>query len=443
VAVSQIALPFVQWLATLSTSLDRRSAARLSKLWLGVVLARGRRTVTRWIRAAGLSEQFRCCYDTVAAAGKQADAIAARMANAAVKPLVAGEKRLLFALDDTPTPRYGPCVQGAGLHHNPAPGPAGGPFVYGHVWVVLALLAKHSVWSTIALPLLARLYVRQKDLPSIAPRHRPEFRTKLELAIELLTWARTWLNHWGQSLWIVADGAYAKAPFLKPALKLGFTVVSRLRKDAALFDVPPPPRKGQRGRPRQYGEHRISLLGRATHRHGWETGSFDLYGKATSKTYKTFLATWRSAGGVLRVVVVREAHGWIAFFCTDPAATVAEILEAVADRFSLETAFRDLKEIVGAGQQQTRFHFANVGSFHLCVWTFTLTEAWSWHRGEAALVDRRSSPWDVEPRRPSHADKRNALRRELLREELTAVLRHSPTAEELHAAAERLLQLAA
>jgi hypothetical protein len=27
----------------------------------------------------------------------------------------------LFALDDTPTPRYGPCVEGAGLHHNPTP----------------------------------------------------------------------------------------------------------------------------------------------------------------------------------------------------------------------------------------------------------------------------------------------------------------------------------
>jgi hypothetical protein len=308
---------------------------------------------------------------------------------------------------------------------------------------VLALLAKHSAWGTIALPLLARLYIRKKDLPSIAPRHRPDFRTKLELAIELLTWAKTRLNHWGKALWIVADGAYAKAPFLKPAMKLGFTVVSRLRKDAALFDVPPPRRKGQRGRRRKYGERRISLLGRASHRHGWQTGDFQLYGKTMTKTYKTFLATWPPAGGVLRVVIVREPHGWLAFFCTDPDATVADILEAVADRFSLEIAFRDLKEIVGAGQQQTRFHFANVGAFHLCLWTFTLTEAWSWPRREAELVDRRLSPWDVQPRRPSHADKRNALRRELLREELAAVLAERLTPAELQAAAERLLQLAA
>src|SRR5262245_2449800 len=56
---------------------------------------------------------------------------------------------------------------GAGVHHNPAPGPAGSPFVYGHVWVVLGLLAAHPAWGVIALPLLARLYVRAKDLAQI------------------------------------------------------------------------------------------------------------------------------------------------------------------------------------------------------------------------------------------------------------------------------------
>jgi hypothetical protein len=38
----------------------------------------------------------------------------------------------------------------------------------------------------------------------------------------------------GEPLWVVVDGAYAKAPFLRPAMSLGTTVVSGLRKDAAL-----------------------------------------------------------------------------------------------------------------------------------------------------------------------------------------------------------------
>jgi hypothetical protein len=62
--------------------------------------------------------------------------------------------------------------------------------------------------------------------------------------------------------------------------------------------------------------------------------------RAKKKRYKTFEATWRLAGGLIRVVLVDEPGGWVAFFCTDVNATVAEILATVADRFSLEITFR-------------------------------------------------------------------------------------------------------
>ena len=42
--------------------------------------------------------------------------------------------------------------------------------------------------------------------------------------------------------------------------------------------------------------------------------------------------------------------------------------------------FRDLKDIVGAGQQQVRRVRASVEAFHVCLWTFTMTEAWAWGR---------------------------------------------------------------
>jgi hypothetical protein len=399
--------------------------------------------VTRWIRAARLSAQFRPCYTTVAAAGKRADGIAVRLIYEVLKPLLAGMNRVVVALDDTPTPRNGPHVQGAGVHHNPTPGPVGGPFVYGHVWVVLGLLVAHPLWGTIALPLLARLYVRKKDLPAIDKKHRPMFATKLELAVELVRWAKGWLDFVAQPLWVVADGAYAKAPLLKPLIGMGVVVVSRLRKDAALWTVPAAP-TGKRGRPRKYGAQRIVLAKRAGQKRGWTTGTFELYGKATPKKYKTFLATWRPAGGVIRVVLVNEPKGWIAFLCTDPTATVADILGLVADRFSLETAFRDVKEIVGAGQQQVRHVWASVGAFHVCLWTFTLTEAWAWNRDTDELVAHRSaSPWDRKPRRPSHADKRRAWQRELLAEDIDAVLQAGSEHARIHDLTERLLDLAA
>src|SRR5215218_4426965 len=91
------------WFSRLASALDPRSAPRLAWLLVGAVLARGRRAVTSWIRAAGLSGEYRPCYTTVAAAGKRTDLMAAHLAHAVVKPLAAGAARLTFALDDTPT----------------------------------------------------------------------------------------------------------------------------------------------------------------------------------------------------------------------------------------------------------------------------------------------------------------------------------------------------
>jgi hypothetical protein len=221
------------------------------------------------------------------------------------------------------------------------------------------------------------------------------------------------------------------------------TVVSRLRKDAALRTLPGPRPVGKRGRPRIYGPDVIDLAKRGGPRRGWTTGVFDLYGGKEVKRYKTFLATWRPAGGAIRVVLVDEPTGWRAYFCTDTSASVADILGMVADRFSLEITFRECKQVVGAGQQQVRFIWANIGAFHVCLWTYTMTEAWAWDRKDEELVDRSASPWDKASRRPSHADKRRAWRRELLGEEIRATLRPGVTEAEIQATAERLLSLAA
>jgi hypothetical protein len=206
---------------------------------------------------------------------------------------------------------------------------------------VLAILVPHPAWGVLALPLRARLYIRRKDLDRLERDRCPDFATKLEMAVERMRWARVWLRVLGKPLWVVADGAYAKATLLKPMTAIGVVVVSRLRKDSALYTLPDPRPAGRRGRPRVYGERRIDLAKRAGQRRGWLRGTFVLYGKAVVKRYKTFVATWRPAAGMIRVVLVDEPDGWRAFFCTDPQAAVADILGLVADRFRLEKSQAD------------------------------------------------------------------------------------------------------
>ena len=86
-----------------------------------------------------------------------------------------------------------------------------------------------------------------------------------------------------------------------------------------------------------------------------------VYGKTVTKLYKTFLATYRPIGGVIRVVIVLEDHDWYPFFSTDPNATAVEIIEAFADRATIEQDFHDVKEVWGAGQQQVRNIWTQLG----------------------------------------------------------------------------------
>ena len=432
------------WFFLLAQMLDARQQNRCLLLLVGMLFARGRRTVTSWLRAGGLTPHFRPCYYLLGSLGRRTERIARSLLRWALVPLLVGHQpRLLFGLDDTPTARYGPKVQGAGIHHNPTPGPAGEKFVYGHVWVTLAWLAPHRLWSTIALPLLARLYIRQKDLPKVPAKHRPPFQTKLQQAAELLAWLVRWLGWLNQTLWLVVDGAYAKKELLRPARKLGVVVVSRLRKDAALRSLPPTERPtGKPGPMPTYGKEGISLAKRAGHKRGWQTEEFVLYREQVSKTYKTFLATWPPAGGLIRVVLVQEERGWVAYFATDPEATVADILGAVAARGAIEQAFHDLKEVWGLGQQQLRNLGANIGAYHLNLWMHTLVELWAWRRLQQQLVDRDESPWDDAERRPSHADRRKAMQQVCLESEYQAAGQGRGQERKFRRLARRLLKMA-
>jgi hypothetical protein len=435
------------WIERLASLLDDRVAWRLLPLLTGLLFAPGRRTVSSWLRAGRLSKDYQDYYYFVSTLGHKVKSLAAVVLQIAVE-VIAPPSRILMAVDDTPSKRYGPKVEGAGVHHNPTPGPAGAKFVYGHVWVTLAWVVRHPLWGAIGLPLLARLYVRQKDIDAqeLTFLRKVTFQTKLVMAGELVEWAARWLKLLGRTLWVVADGAYAKKVFLQAAAAARVIVVSRLRKDAALFDVPlpVPPGKRRRGRPRIYGKKAISLAKRAGQPRGWQTETFVLYGVKVTKRYKTFLATYRPASGLIRVVLVKEDDGaWRAYFCTDPEATVVEILEAVADRSALEQVFHDIKEVHGVGQAQTRNYWSNVAVYHLNLWWHTLIEMWAWHRSPSELVDRQLSPWDAADRRPSHGDKRNALRRQCLEEEFQAGAVLGTVPRKIHSLWRRVVQLVA
>ncbi len=243
-------------------------------------------------------------------------------------------------------------------------------------------------------------------------------------------------------MWAVADGAYTAMPFVRPLMEHGITVVGCLRKDAALHDVPAVVQNPGRGRPRKYGVNRPSLAKRAAHPQGWTEVTCPVSGKDVVKTTKTFLATHETFGGTIRMVIIKEGHGPQFLSCTNINSTVREIIEAFADRSTIEQVFHDVKEVWGAGQQQDRNLWSNIGCWHLNLRLFTLTELWAWPLKAQQLTQRNDSPWDTADRRPSHADKRKALQTQGLLNELSQQTTAAPLPQIIRNLLQRLLRLA-
>ena len=68
-----------QWSERLASGLHGRNAWRLPVLMLGMLFARGRRTVTTWLRAAGISDGYQDYYYFLASLGRKTEKVATQL----------------------------------------------------------------------------------------------------------------------------------------------------------------------------------------------------------------------------------------------------------------------------------------------------------------------------------------------------------------------------
>lgn len=105
-----------EWCEVLSAGLDRRSRKYLPVIWLGMLLASGRRTVSSWLKAAGVCDDWQDHYYFLQTLGRSAGRVATELLFLVVRhiPMSHVGPYVKLALDDSPTKRYGPHVQLAG-----------------------------------------------------------------------------------------------------------------------------------------------------------------------------------------------------------------------------------------------------------------------------------------------------------------------------------------
>jgi hypothetical protein len=166
----------------------------------------------------------------------------------------------------------------------------------------------------------------------------------------------------------VVDGGYTNGTFLQ-ALPARTLAIGRIRADAKLYHLPAST-SGQRGRRRVYGARAPTPEElRKNDAVPWTKVEAFAAGKTHSFKIKTLRPVrWRSAGqahDLLLIVIAplgyqltkgaKTLYRQPAYLlCTDPHASLQELLQAYLWRWDIEVNFRDEKTILGVGQAQVR-----------------------------------------------------------------------------------------
>jgi hypothetical protein len=337
-----------------------------------------------------------------------ADAVGLVLFDLVLACLVGEDEPLVLVVDDTLLKRSGRKVFGCAWHYDAAANAAKGKrFAWGNNWVVLALIVRLPfLRRPLALPLLFRLW-----------RPHDRQRTKPKLACELVELIAK--RQPKREIALIGDAAYASKAFATLPEQVSLT--SRLRRDAALYQLAPP-RTGKRGRPRLKGERLPALAEIAADPAGWQALEVSRYGRRARVELKPLRCLWYAVFGPtpVQIVLVREpgASGFdVALVSTDPHASAGQLLERYASRWAIEVCFEEGKQLAGVGEAQNRTEHAVERTAPFCFLCLSLAIVWYALHGHAPsdVADHRArAPWYRTKHHPSVADMLAKLRREII-----------------------------
>jgi hypothetical protein len=243
--------------------------------------------------------------------------------------------------------------------------------------------------------------------------------TKLALAAELLLLvARRFPN---VQFRVLADHLYAANAVLHEVHRQGDNVhfVMRGRGDAALYELPPAPRPGTRGRPRVRGM-RLPTPEQwaADNPDKFQRHTVMLYGHHVEVLVASFVGmAYRSLPGrLVRYVVVKDPRGIYKtdyIFSTDPHMGLRDIVLAYGRRWPLERTFQESKQKLGMEDHQTQLPQSVRRCAPFTMFIYSLVVLWyllDGHRLAQALAGPRD-PWYDKHGRPSFSDMLACLRR--------------------------------
>lgn len=253
-------------------------------------------------------------------------------------------------------------------------------------------------------------------LPINMRLHRKKEQTLIELAEQMIRQVGQEFPE--RRFRVVGDGFYATLAGKSPEKT---AIVSRMRRDANLYDLSPKRKKKGRGRPRTRGRKLPKLEKMAAAVKNWKTVTFRQRGKTVKRLVYTRVVLWYSVSRKpILLVISRDPNGKEKddfFFTTDLAMTAAEVLECYNDRWAIEDTFKYTKQLLGGQEPQTWKRQGPERAAGLSLWLYSMV--WLWYLNQKSS-DRyfMVQPWYGQKATPSFADAIACLRRQLWRERI-------------------------
>jgi len=260
-----------------------------------------------------------------------------RLWRAIPNPLTDG--RLLLALDDSINAKTGKKIFACQTTFDHAAKTNQTRYPWAQTILTIGLLKRvHGRWS--CLPLAFDFYLRRVTLSAGCVRVRGKavvFRSKFEQAVRLI--ARLSDCFCDAPILVVADSWFGNNGLFKPLrAQLGQRVhlLSRLRINAALYDLPEP-HKGQAGRPRKYGA-RLGNAGTLAETIRQHTGTYavHVYGARRDVVAAERIVMLKTLRCRVRIIWVYRKTQWVALMTTDLRLSIEHIVEYYAARWKIE-----------------------------------------------------------------------------------------------------------
>ena len=253
--------------------------------------------------------------------------------------------------------------------------------------------------------------------------HRKKELTLIELAEQMVNEVVQWFPD--RRFRVVGDGFYAT---LAGKSLEKTTIISRMRRDANLYDLPPKRRKKQRGRPRKRGKKLAKPETMANRVQNWQTVTFRQRGTMITRLVYTRVVLWYAVShNPVRLVICRDPDGNEKddfFFTADLGMTAEEVLECYNDRWAIEDTFKNTKQLLGGQQPQTFKGKGPERAAGLSLWLYSVI--WLWYlKQKPANRTFMVQPWYWQKTVPSFADAIACLRRQLWRERINRMFGNS------------------